>query len=724
MAEENVFGGRFEIDVSSAKNALSDARRMLRVTNGEFNETTAGLDKTANATDILEAKSKKLTDQIKIQEQVVETLKKDWEKMKDEYGENSKEAQNAYLEYSKWNTQLKNNKKLLEDTTKELNELNNEQKENTKSTSEASKGTGGFAKALGGIAKGVAGAVVAIAGLATSFLGLAESTREYRTQMAKLETSFKDASFSAKDATKTYTTLYGVLADEGKATEASQQLAELATTEKDLEAWTDILTGAYAKFGDSLPVESLAEASNETAKTGKITGALADALNWAGASEEDFQKQLDGLNSESERAQLIQETLNGLYKEASDEYKTNAKDIIEANEATASWNNALAQLGAVAEPIATIIKNIGTTIVTYILPYVQKFADGLKLLFSGEIQEGLASMGGTLATIGDNLAVFLGNVINKIAEFIPVLLPKIAEILVAIINKLIEYAPILLSTAETLLYSIADAIPPTIEKILQEAPKIVDNLLSLIGEWIPRIFEIANRLWDKIVEAIPGLIQNLTQNLPKIISSILDFFINNAPSVFQGALGLLRNIVKSLPTIITELVKGIGDLVLNIGKTLIQKAPEIKKSGKEMFNSLLEAIPGIGADLIRGLWEGIKSMGSWIGQKLEGFTDGVLDDIKNFFGIHSPSTETEGMGENLDYGLIKGIKKRAGEVKKAWQQELNLGEMKASLTANSGQFASGGKVVNITQNITSPKAIDDLEVYRRSKSIALIARGV
>lgn len=724
MAEQFVYGGRFEIDISNAKNALGDARRMLRVTNNEFNETTAGLDKTANATDILEAKTKKLTDQIKIQEQVVGALKSDWERMKDEYGENSKEAQNAYLEYSKWNTQLKNNKKQLKDTKQELEDLTNATEENETATKGAEKSTGGFTNALGGLAKGVAGAVVGVVGLAGAFLGLAESTLEYRTQMAKLETAFNDANFSAKDATNTYTKLYGVLADEGKATEASQQLAELAQTEQDLEQWTDILTGAYAKFGDSLPVESLAEASNETAKTGQITGALADALNWAGASEEEFQRQLDACNTESERAQLIQNTLNGLYKDASDAYKTNAKDIIEANEATANWNNALAEVGAVAQPLATIIKGIGTSILVYVLPFVKELSQGLQMLFSGEIQAGLTSIGGTLSTIGNSLTELLTNIITKVTEFIPVLLPKIAEILLAIINKVVEFIPVLLETASNLLNSIVEAIPPTINKLLQELPKIIDNILTTIGTWIPKIFELAGNLFNKLVDALPGVIQNLVKALPQVIESIINFFVNNYPTIYQSALNLLRNIIKALPKIVVELVKGIADLVLSIGKTLISNAPEILTAGKKMFNSLLEAIPGIGVDLIKGLWEGIKSMGSWIGGKLEGFTDGVLDDIKNFFGIQSPSTETEDMGENLDYGLIKGIKKRAGEVKKAWKQELNLGEMKASLTATGGQYATGGKVVNITQNITSAEPLNDLEIYRRTKSVALIARGV
>ena len=137
-------------------------------------------------------------------------------------------------------------------------------------------------KTAGKFAAGVAGACVA-AGAA--LVAVAENTREYRTEQGKLQAAFETSGFSAETARKTYESLNGVLGDSGQAVEAANHLAKLADTEEELATWADICTGVYATFGDSLPIENLTEAANETAKVGTLTGGLADALNWAGESE-------------------------------------------------------------------------------------------------------------------------------------------------------------------------------------------------------------------------------------------------------------------------------------------------------------------------------------------------------------------------------------------------------------------------------------------------------
>ena len=190
-------------------------------------------------------------------------------------------------------------------------------------------------------------AIAGLAGLATGAVALAESTREYRTEQAKLKTAFEDAGHTAEDAKTTYSELNSILGDSGQAVEASNHLAKLCDTQEELSTWTTIATGVYATFGDSLPIEGLTEASNETAKTGALTGALADALNWAGVSEDEFQSSLDKCNTEQERQALITETLNGLYDDAAEKYRTNAEDVIEANRANQRFQDTLATIAGV-----------------------------------------------------------------------------------------------------------------------------------------------------------------------------------------------------------------------------------------------------------------------------------------------------------------------------------------------------------------------------------------
>jgi hypothetical protein len=220
-------------------------------------------------------------------------------------------------------------------------------------------------KSAGKFALGVAGAAVAAGG---AIVALTESTREYRTEQGKLQTAFQTQNFTAEQARKTYTALNGVLGDSGQAVEAANHLAKLATNEKDLATWTDICTGVYATFGDSLPIEGLTEAANETAKTGALTGGLADALNWAGVNEEDFQAKLDKCNSEQERAALITKTMNGLYSESAEKYKELNADVIAANEAQDKLNNAMAKVGGAMEPFVTKGKQLLAEVLDKMLP--------------------------------------------------------------------------------------------------------------------------------------------------------------------------------------------------------------------------------------------------------------------------------------------------------------------------------------------------------------------
>ena len=174
---------------------------------------------------------------------------------------------------------------------------------------------------------------------------LDEATEEYREAMGKLNTAFETAGYSSETAKQTYTEFYKILGDTDTATEASQLLASLARNEEDMAKWTDIAAGVYGTFGDALPIEGLIEAANETAKTGKVTGVLADAINWAGMSEDEFNQSLAQLSNEGDRAQLIMNNLGLAYQDATEAFYENNEALIQTRENQAILNETQAELG-------------------------------------------------------------------------------------------------------------------------------------------------------------------------------------------------------------------------------------------------------------------------------------------------------------------------------------------------------------------------------------------
>lgn len=213
----------------------------------------------------------------------------------------------------------------------------------------------------------IAGATAA----ATAIAATVEKTRDYRTAMAKLDTAFVTNGHSAETAYNTYKALQAVLGETDTAVEAANHLAVLCGSQEDLTKWTDICTGVFATFGDSLPIEGLTESANETAKVGQVTGSLADALNWAGINEDDFNKKLKACTTEEKRQKLIMDTLYWTYKAASDQYKQTGENVIKANEAQEKLNAAMAKLGDIAEPIMTGVKSWVADMVNAAVPHLE-----------------------------------------------------------------------------------------------------------------------------------------------------------------------------------------------------------------------------------------------------------------------------------------------------------------------------------------------------------------
>lgn len=209
-------------------------------------------------------------------------------------------------------------------------------------TDTAKKGFNGLVS----IAKTSALAIAAsIAGIAVGFAALDGATEEYRVAQGKLNAGFQSAGFSADTARQSYRNFYAILGDTDTATEASQLLANMAKNAEDVTKWTRIAAGVHGTFGDSLPIEGLVESANETARTGKVTGVFADALNWVGIMEDDFNAKLEATTDEAARQKLIMDTLSKTYDKAADSFYANNQQVINARRNHATLDEMLAKVG-------------------------------------------------------------------------------------------------------------------------------------------------------------------------------------------------------------------------------------------------------------------------------------------------------------------------------------------------------------------------------------------
>lgn len=335
------------------RKAIQNINDNVKLLGSEMKLVTEEYRNNADSAEALAAKSDVLTRTYDQQEQHLTEVTKMLERARDEYDDNSSQVKKWQKVVLESKTALTKTANEIDGTRKAMDKLEDDTADAAgafedleEQAGKTSEKFGAFSAAAGNlIASGIKGIASGIANVAATVWNMDEATEEYRVAQGRLVTAFESSGYTVEVAKEAYEELYKIMGDTDSATEAAQLMAKLVDNEKDFEKWTKIAAGVAGTFGDALPIESLIEAANETAKTGQLTGALADALNWAGIQEEDFQAKLDACSTESERNALIMETLTGAYDEASDAFYKNNEELIKSRENQAKMDEVTARLG-------------------------------------------------------------------------------------------------------------------------------------------------------------------------------------------------------------------------------------------------------------------------------------------------------------------------------------------------------------------------------------------
>ena len=539
----------------------------------------------------------------------------------------------------------------------------------------------GFSK-IGDAAKtGLKVAAGAVAGAATALVGATVATEEYREAQAKLVSAFEAAGSSATVAKDTYNDLYRVLGDGDTATEAANHLAKLTTEQEALSEWTNICQGVYATFGDSLPIEGLTEAANETSKTGTLTGSLADALNWAGVAEEDFQAKLDACTSSAEREQLIRETLNGIYDEAAAKYEENAAGILAQNEANAKMTESMAKLGEAVQPVLTALSELAAEVMAELAPHIQEVAD--KYLPS--IKEALSGVGDAIGTvigwIADNwtlvstiaaivagIAVAISAVSTALGIYntvmavtavvsapvigiIAAVVAGIAALVAAIVLCVQHWDEIKAKTKE-----VWDAIVGWVTAAVDKVKEVFNNMKEAISNTIDKIKTVVSEKWNAIKDAVSNTVDNIKTAVTNKWNAIKDGVsktVDNIKTVVSNKWNDIKtsvsNTVDNIKTTVSEkwnsIKTTVGNVVDNIKTTVSEKwnaikttvgtvASNIKDTVSEKFNQVKETMGTVmqaAKDTISEKLNNIKAAYEEHGGGVKGIVSASMEAIKGYY---------------------------------------------------------------------------------------------
>ena len=541
-------------------------------------------------------------------------------------------------------------------------------------------------RGAGVLVKAVATAGAALGG---AWLAAIEGSREYRTEMGKLDSAFQTAGHSSEVAKKTYSDLNAVLGDSGQAVEASQHLAKLTDNEKELQTWTDICTGVYATFGASLPIEGLTEAANETAKTGVLTGGLTDALNWAGISEEKFQEKLDACSNEQERQKLIMDTMNKTYKDASDQYKETNKDVMDAQKAQEKLTDAFAEIGRVSEPILTAIKDKVAEFVSAAVPHLENFIQKVKDIIQWVKENGdtIDKWVGVILGAGTAIGLFLlilnwGAIMGAAAKAIKVVRTAVLAFNATLLANPIALIVSLLAglvVAFIYLWNNVDGFKQfwidTWNKIKQWASSAWESIkktFSNIGKWFSEQFEKVQKAGKEAMDDVKKWFSDAYKSVTKTFSNIGSWFRDT----FQTAWKNIKNVFSSWGSFFGDLWTKIKNKFSSIGSALGTAMGNAVKNGLNRVIATVERAINKGIGLINGAIN--------LANKLPGVDVGKVAEVS------LPRLARGGVLEKGQVGILEGSGAEAVvplEHNKAWLSRVakDLNEIQQ----NSGSFQKG-----------------------------------
>ena len=677
----NSFGGSIKLTgESDYRKALKSITTDMKLMSSEMRAMATATDASGKSSDADKAKKEALTKAIGDQKARLAELTKQLQASSSENGATSDATKRLQTQVNNATSELNKMESQLKGTGKGTNELGSEM-----------DGTGKKASVFGDVLKaslaseaivaGVKGIANGVKALGSAFVdmvgGSVKAFADYEQLVGGVDTLFKDSSSTvqsyANDAFKTAglsankymetvtsfsaSLLQGLSGDTAKASEVSN-MAVIDMSDNANKMGTDmaLIQNAYQGFAkdnftmlDNLKL-GYGGTAGEMARLVNESGVLGTSFQATAENVKDipFDKLLLAINETQKRMGITGTTA----KEASSTISGSFNSV------KASWENVLASFGSgsdvmIEDAVNGLIES-ATNLVTNVSQIIPDIVGGIGSTAVALVEQ--------IPSLVDSLLPVLLDAINRlvrsITTAIPQIIPIIVNLLTTIVNVIVTNLPLIISAGLQLLIGlmtgITQAIPTLIPAIVQAISTIVNTLL----ENLPLIIKAG-------IELLVALVQGLAQALPELIKML--------PTIITTIIKIL-----TAPDMIKLLLKASWDIIFALGKGLILAIPEIVKAIPQILSAIVDGIKsgvgtlaGVGWDLIKGLWSGISDAKGWVMDKIKGFGKDILNGIKGFFGIKSPSRVfKEQIGKNLALGVGEGFTENMRSVARDMQDAL------------------------------------------------------
>jgi phage-related protein len=618
----------------------------------------------------------------------------------------------------------------------------------------------------------VAGVAAGTAALGTLGTKAVEAYADYEQLVGGVETLFKDSQDQVMDyANNAYKTA-GLSANEYMETVTSFSASLLQSLDGDTSAAADKANLAITDMSDNANKMGTDMTSIQNAYQGfaKANYTMLDNLKLG----------YGGTQAEMERLLADAEKISGIkYDISSYADIVDAIHVVQtemgitgttAEEAASTiqgsfgmmksaWQNLVTGMADPDQDLGVLVGNFTDSVViagNNLIPRIQELLPRIveaTTSLIGTVSEQLPAI---LGTVLPSLVEGATNLVTGLMAALPSVLSVFADVAPTVINTLvpalIELLPQITQTGIDVIVSlaqgIADALPQLIPAATDAIIKIVEVLTSPenLGNLIDAALAIILALVDGLVDATPKLIAAV----PDVITNLVTAIIANMPKILEAGVEITMALADGLIKALPELIAAIPNLILGIVQGIIDNLPEIIMAGPKIIaalaTGLIEAIPdivmvipqlirsivdtflsfdwgSIGKNIVEGIKNGFVNMWNSFKQTVENVFTGLVDGVKSFLGIASPSKVFAGIGGYMAEGLGQGFDKEFSNVKRGIQSQLDFGTMTFGMSSFGHIPAlAGAGTTNNYYNINADRVKQFNDIIRITENERLTSR--
>ena len=662
----NAFGDG-SIEVQKYQTQLNNAQSVLVRMQQDLDATTSAMDEMRAANTQAESAMGKMESTVSKQEAALAKLKSQYNQVAAEQGDGSDAARYYANQIEKVSSELRDNKSKLEQAESAADKFDRTLGDVGDTARDTSNDLDAMDVAIGDFVSDVAQNAI------SSLAGLEESTRQYRNEQNKLVAVSQQTGQSLGDLQTGYSNLYAITGDETLASTAVLNMSAMGISAQDQSVLVNAAAGAWAAYGDSIPLDGLLESINETTRAGTVTGSFADALNWAQMSSEQWSAALggnskaqqafnkgiaDGMTVEDafnealaacsdtgERQKLVTEAMNAAYGELGSTYQTANADVIAANEASMNLTNAQAALGEAVAPVTTGFQNLvafGLQWFVDNLPVLTPLLAGLAVGLGGllvvtVIAPAMASLAGTLATLSAPVMIVIGVIALLAAGFLALWNSSetfrngVMQVWTTIQTVFGILADWLYTNVITPIVTYFSSLTPQLQAIWTGIQNLINVAMGLISGFISSNMGTIQGIWSTVWGLISGVASTVWGAIQTIISTALNVIQGIITTVTAIMSGDWEGALNGIMSIAETIFNGISSFISGIMNGISGTIGNVLSGISSTVSSILSGISGFFSDNFGAIGDTVSS----VIDTAKNVVSGGLDAISGFFrGVH------------------------------------------------------------------------------------------